>query len=272
MNELPLGKTVDYPDTYSPELLFPIARQTSRELLGISSASGTLPFSGVDIWNAYELSWLSVSGKPQLACAEFRFPCQSANIVESKSFKLYLNSFNQTRFNDPLKVQELLINDLSSCAGTKVEVKLHAVDNNPAYAVVDLSGICLDSLDVSMDSYSPDPTLLNTTDELADECLYSHLLRSLCPVTGQPDWGSVIIRYAGSSIDHSGLLKYLIGYRQHQEFHEQCVERIFVDIMAQCNPTKLSVYARYVRRGGLDINPFRSTGEEIPENHRLIRQ
>lgn len=269
-NDLPLGKTVTYPEQYAPQLLFPINRQTSRDTLGIQSTA--LPFSGVDIWNAYELSWLTRSGKPQLACAEFRFPCQSSHIVESKSFKLYLNSFNQTQFADRSEVQQLLVRDLSACAQADVEVVISDIEHNPDYAVVELQGQCLDQLDVELASYSPDATLLTTGDNLVEECLYSHLLRSLCPVTGQPDWGSVIISYRGKAIDHAGLLSYLIGYRQHQEFHEQCVERIFCDISQRCQPEQLSVYARYVRRGGLDINPFRTTGQQRPANHRLLRQ
>lgn len=268
--DLPLGKAVSYPEQYAPQLLFPISRQTSRDTLGIQSTA--LPFSGVDVWNAYELSWLTPSGKPQLACAEFRFPCQSGHIVESKSFKLYLNSFNQTQFTGRDEVQQLLIRDLSACAQADVEVAISDIECNSAYAVVELQGQCLDQLDVSPTGYSPDAALLSTGDELVEECLYSHLLRSLCPVTGQPDWGSVIINYRGKAIERKGLLSYVIGYRQHQEFHEQCVERIFCDIIQRCNPDHLSVYARYVRRGGLDINPFRTTGQQRPANHRLLRQ
>ncbi len=268
MTEILLGKEVDYIDTYSPDLLFPIARQQSREDLGI--VAGKLPFTGVDIWNAYELSWLNPKGKPQVACAEFRFPCESESIVESKSFKLYLNSLNQTVFSDQQALQQQMTQDLSACVGRAVEVSINDVATGNA--VSQLEGVCLDDIDVTMTSYSPDPSLLRAEGPKVEQSLYSHLLRSLCPVTAQPDWASVEIRYRGSEIQHEGLLKYLIGYRQHQEFHEQCVERIFSDISRQCEPGQLSVRALYTRRGGLDINPFRSNYPVSPENIRLNRQ
>lgn len=268
MAEIPLGKDVEYIDTYNPGLLFPIARQQSRDSLGI--ASDQLPFTGVDIWNAYELSWLTKKGKPQVACAEFRFPCESVAIVESKSFKLYLNSLNQTAFTDQAELQSQIAKDLSSCVGATVEVIIRDVATSNA--ISRLQGVCLDDIDISMTSYSPDPVLLSSAGQKVEETLYSHLLRSLCPVTAQPDWASVEIRYSGCSIDHAGLLKYLIGYRQHQEFHEQCVERIFNDITSRCQPEQLSVRAFYTRRGGMDINPLRSNKALSPVNIRLNRQ
>lgn len=272
MSDLPLGQAVEYADQYSPQLLYSIARQDSRDSLGIVEAQ--LPFVGVDIWNAYELSWLNEKGKPEVACAEFRFSCESTCIVESKSFKLYLNSLNQTRFASSELVKDALVRDLSQVAGVEVEVSINSLATGTGQPIQVLAGECLDSLDVVVESYSPDPELLTTRASAGEvsEQLYSHLLRSLCPVTGQPDWGSVVIEYRGAAIDREGLLRYLIGYRQHQEFHEQCVERIFCDIMARCQPAQLSVYARYVRRGGLDINPFRSTQQGIPVNLRLNRQ
>ncbi|MEE8057377.1 MAG: NADPH-dependent 7-cyano-7-deazaguanine reductase QueF [Pseudomonadales bacterium] len=277
MVDLPLGQEVVYVDSYSPDLLCLIARQDSRHSLGITAAQ--LPFTGVDIWNAYELSWLNLQGKPIVACAEFRFPCESDSIIESKSFKLYLNSFNQSRFKSVIEVEEVLIKDLSLAVNTAVEViirELSTVDSESiqGFKRGSFEGACLDQLDISVECYLPNPELLciSNTADVIQERLYSHLLRSLCPVTGQPDWGSVVIEYTGARIDREGLLTYLIGYRQHQAFHEQCVERMFTDIQSRCKPRQLSVYARYLRRGGLDINPFRSTGKEIPANLRLNRQ
>ncbi|MFA7554381.1 MAG: NADPH-dependent 7-cyano-7-deazaguanine reductase QueF [Spongiibacteraceae bacterium] len=265
-----LGKDVAYADTYSPQLLFPISREASRESLGISSAK--LPFTGVDIWNAYELSWLNQKGKPCVAHAEFRFACESVSIVESKSFKLYLNSLNQTRFDSVQQLQQILVDDLSACVGVAVVVTIQSLDHGSA-GIDCFEGECLDSLDIEVENYSPDPACLNQLVAApVEEGLYSHLLRSLCPVTGQPDWGSVLIEYKGAPIDRQGLLKYIVGYRQHQEFHEQCVERIFCDLSARCHFESLSVYARYVRRGGLDINPFRCSAQREPKNLRLVRQ
>ncbi|WP_101757369.1 NADPH-dependent 7-cyano-7-deazaguanine reductase QueF [Oceanicoccus sp. KOV_DT_Chl] len=268
-SEILLGKAVAYVDQYTPALLFAIARKDSRITLGIHDAQ--LPFHGVDIWNAYELSWLNNKGKPQVACAEFYVPCQSPNIIESKSFKLYLNSFNQTKFTDWSQVQALMVQDLSACAGAAVSVSLLPV-SDAGLAPGNVPGECLDALDIEITRYSADPKLLRTSSKHIEEQLSSHLLRSLCPVTGQPDWGSLLIHYSGAKIERAGLLEYIVGYRQHQEFHEQCVERIYCDIMAQCKPRQLSVYARYVRRGGLDINPFRSSIEQNPRNLRLFRQ
>ena len=267
----PLGKSVDYVDSYSPQLLCSIDRRLSRNKLGI--AEGELPFVGVDIWNAYELSWLNHKGKPEVALAEFRFCCESEAIIESKSFKLYLNSLNQVRFDHSDQLRETLLKDLAEKAQGDVDLCLYSVEDDAAFAISKLQGDCLDDLDISIDSYQPDPELLSIDHSTkVDEQLYSHLLRSLCPVTGQPDWGSIVIEYRGAKVNREGLLKYLVGYRQHQEFHEQCVERIFTDFMTCCGPDHLSVYARYVRRGGLDINPFRSTrGTEIV-NARLLRQ
>ena len=266
-----LGRGVEYCDRYSPQLLYPLSRQSGRDTLGV--AAGQLPFTGVDIWTAYELSWLNARGKPQVACAEFRFPCESEFIIESKSFKLYLNSLNQTRFDSTAQLHKVLTDDLSAGVAAAVDVKLIDLDDAKLALRGPLPGHCLDSLDIEVQSYRPDPALLSAnTDSPVNETLYSHLLRSLCPVTGQPDWGSVITEYSGAQIDREALLRYLIGYRLHQEFHEQCVERIFIDLLARCKPATLSVYARYVRRGGLDINPYRSTVSAIPENLRLQRQ
>jgi len=269
----PLGKPSVYASTYDPSLLYSIARQPKRDEIGIA---GTLPFFGIDIWNAYEVSWLNLRGKPQVAIATFTVPADSPHIVESKSFKLYLNSFNQTRLAGPEAVQELLRADLSAGFGAPVQVRLLLPEEFSALRMGELEGLLLDRLDIEIDSYRPDPALLqaNHAEAMVEETLVSHLLKSNCLVTGQPDWGSIQIRYAGPQIDQEGLLKYLIGFRNHDEFHEQCVERIFMDILRQCRPQKLAVYARYTRRGGLDINPWRSnyTTGQRPPNLRNARQ
>lgn len=269
----PLGKPTAYQTEYAPSLLFPIPRQAKRDEIGLA---GTLPFFGVDIWNAYELSWLNLRGKPQVAIATFTVPADSPNIIESKSFKLYLNSFNQTRLASPEALAELLRADLSAGFDAPVQVKLTLPDAFSSLQMGELDGLLLDRLDIDVDGYTPDPALLTAhhQDAMVEETLVSHLLKSNCLVTGQPDWGSVQIRYAGAQIDQEGLLRYLIGFRNHNEFHEQCVERIFMDILRQCRPQKLSVYARYTRRGGLDINPWRSnfTTAQRPPNLRNARQ
>jgi 7-cyano-7-deazaguanine reductase len=269
----PLGKSSAYETQYNPGLLFPIARQTKRDELGLH---GTLPFYGVDIWNAYEVSWLNQRGKPQIAIVSVTVPADSPNIVESKSFKLYLNSFNQTRLAGNDALLELLRADLSAGFGAPLRISLTTPENFGKCGMAELEGLLLDRLDIEVDNYSPAPHLLKANFEEAavEEVLLSHLLKSNCLVTGQPDWGSVQIRYAGPQIDQEGLLRYLIGFREHNEFHEQCVERIFVDILQHCKPQKLAVYARYTRRGGLDINPWRSnfSTAKPPSNLRNARQ
>ena len=268
----PLGQQTQYVSVYTPELLFPIPRGASRESLLLSS--DTLPFYGVDLWTGYELSWLDERGKPIVAIAEFRIPCTSHAIVESKSFKLYLNSFNQTRFPGIKEVCALLEKDLSAAVGDTVRVSLKPLSEGVVCDVSSLDGLCLDDLPVIIDTYHPSPDLLHVhTGTHVSETLVSHLLKSNCPVTGQPDWASVQVRYTGAQIDHEGLLRYIVSFREHQDFHEHCVERMFVDIMARCQPQRLSVYARYTRRGGLDINPFRTTEPtEQPASVRLVRQ
>ena len=268
----PLGKPTEYRADYAPELLYPIPRQLKRDELGIDAA--TLPFVGQDIWNAYELSWLNPRGKPVVALATCRVPADSPHLVESKSFKLYLNSFNQTTFADTATVEATLRRDLAAAAGAPVQVGVAELGMRPAVAIGYPEGILLDQLDIACDTYQPAPELLGANDgEIVEETLYSHLLKSNCLVTGQPDWAMVVIRYRGRPIDRAGLLRYIVSFRNHNEFHEQCVERIFCDITRRCAPEALSVYARYTRRGGLDINPFRSSGEfALPANIREIRQ
>jgi 7-cyano-7-deazaguanine reductase len=267
---IPLGQQTEYVSQYDASLLFPIPRTKSREQLGIT---GDLPFYGRDIWTGYELSWLNDKGKPQVAVAEFSVPCDSPAIIESKSFKLYLNSFNQTRFSNLAAVQKYLERDLSAAAGANVAVSLQLQADSVLLIDTTFVGESLDELDIEVDSYHPNPDFLSVGTDEVQETLYSHLLKSNCPVTGQPDWASLIVEYRGKKIDREGLLRYIISFREHQDFHEHCVERIFMDISAGCKPEFLSVYARYTRRGGLDINPFRSSESSAkPGVGRLLRQ
>ena len=273
-----LGKSSAYVDQYDASLLFPIARAGKRAELGLAGAP---PFLGADMWTAYELSWLNLRGKPQVALAHFTVPCESHNIVESKSLKLYLNSFNNSRFASLDAVKERLRADLSEAvwrgAGRMATIGIKIVppelfDREPIY---ELDGLSLDRLDVECTRFTPAPELLKVLPDEAPvtEVLVSNLLKSNCLVTGQPDWGSVQISYTGAAIDQEGLLQYLVSFRNHNEFHEQCVERIFMDIWTRCRPLKLAVYARYTRRGGLDINPFRtSSAQALPQNTRMARQ
>ena len=272
---LSLGQATQYPDQYDPSLLFPIPRAENRAKLGFKD-SQALPFVGVDIWNAFELSWLNKKGKPQIALAEFQIPADSPNMIESKSFKLYLNSLNNTHFEDENQLCELLIKDLSAVAGSKITTRIQATEAVAKKGMQEMSGVLLDRLDIEVDPNLPaDPNLLGVNESFGpiEQCLVSHLLKSNCPVTGQPDWASVQIRYQGRPILEEGLLRYLIGFRQLGEFHEHCVETIFTDIKRECKPEKLSVYARYTRRGGLDINPFRTDhNSPWPDNIRHARQ
>ncbi|NTV11151.1 MAG: NADPH-dependent 7-cyano-7-deazaguanine reductase QueF [Zoogloea sp.] len=269
----PLGKTVSYRCEYAPELLFPLPRQPKRDEIGI--APGPLPFVGEDLWNAYEISWLDPRGKPVVAIGSFRVPAGSPRLVESKSLKLYLNSFNQTRCQDVDAVAATIARDLSAAAGANVTVQLATLDTRPDRLLGYPQGVLLDTLDVDIDTYSLAPDLLMADFDApaVSETLYSHLLKSNCLVTGQPDWGTVVVRYTGPAIQREALLRYIVSFRQHNEFHEQCVERIFIDVLRRCRPTALSVWARYTRRGGLDINPFRATpGEPAADETGDIRQ
>jgi len=274
----PLGQVTQYADQYDASLLFPIPRAAQRDKLGISQR---LPFLGADLWTAFELSWLNTRGKPQLALLHITVPCESTNIIESKSLKLYLGSFSNTRFADATEVQARLRADLNEAAWrgavvlSSVGVKLIAPELFDQEPIHELDGLSLDRLDLDCEQYTPAPELLRSaTDEApVSEVLTSNLLKSNCPVTGQPDWGSLQISYFGPQIDQAGLLHYIVSFRNHNGFHEDCVERIFMDIQARCLPHKLSVYARYTRRGGLDINPFRSSfPQALPRNVRTARQ
>ena len=273
-----LGKASSYADQYDASLLFPIERAGKRAEIGVGASP---PFLGADLWTAFEVSWLNLRGKPQVALAHFTIPCETPNIVESKSFKLYLNSFNNSRFTDAAQVQARLRADISEAAWrgapqpSMVGVKLLLPEMFDREDVAELDGLSLDRLDVECSRYTPAPELLTAVfDELpVSEVLTSNLLKSNCLVTGQPDWGSVRISYSGPQIDQEGLLLYLISFRNHNEFHEQCVERIFMDIWTRCKPVKLTVYARYTRRGGLDISPFRTSHPQaLPIAVRTARQ
>jgi len=271
-HDSPLGKSARYPDRYDPGLLFPIPRAANRAALGIGAA---LPFHGVDVWNAYELSWLDRRGKPQVAVAELRIPAASPAIVESKSLKLYLNGFNGERLESADALRATLVRDLSAATGAAVAVSLVPPGRFGELRLAALDGESIDDLAVDVDDYGPpNPGYLVVADDAGEveETLVSDLLKSNCPVTGQPDWASVQIRYAGPRIDRAGLLRYLVSFRDHAEFHEHCVERIHTDLMRRCRPARLAVYARYTRRGGLDINPWRGTFADEPPNPRTARQ
>ncbi len=275
MATIPLGQSTQYPDQYDPSLLFPIPRLENRKKIGIQQDQA-LPFVGIDIWNAFELSWLNSKGKPQIALAEFQIPADSPFMIESKSFKLYLNSLNSSRFVDVQTVKELITADLSAVAGAKITTRINPTELISKKGMQEMGGILMDRLDIEIDPALPaDPSLLEVNESFGpiEQCLVSHLLKSNCPVTGQPDWASIQIRYQGRPILEEGLLRYLIGFRNLGEFHEHCVETIFTDIKRECKPEKLSVYARYTRRGGLDINPFRTDyNSPWPENIRHARQ
>ena len=267
-SDLPLGRQVEYPREYDAGLLFPIPRANGRGEIGLAGAA--LPFHGHDRWHAYELGWLDLRGKPVVATATLTMPAASPRLVESKSLKLYLNSFNASRFADPEEVRACIAADLSACAGAPVAVAfgLPGFDDTAA-------GTCIDGLDVAIDHYGPPDAGLLSADatNVVEETLTSNLLKSNCPVTGQPDWARVSISYRGPRLDREALLRYLVSFRDHCEFHEQCVERIFLDLMRVAAPEWLSVEARYTRRGGLDINPWRaSPGVPAPAAGRDLRQ
>jgi len=269
LEKAPLGQKSKYISTYTASLLFPISRQIKRDEIGILDS---LPFSGFDLWNAFEVSWLNKKGKPVVAIITFVFPAESPNIIESKSFKLYLNSFNQTPFSSESDVLNVLKKDLFDASKSVVDVKIYLREEFERFQVENFEGVSLDELDIETNVYSPCPDFLTSGTEVVEEVIYSDLLKSNCLVTGQPDWGSVVVKYKGKKIDHEGLLKYIISFREHNEFHEQCIERIFTDVMRVCKPEKLSVYGRYTRRGGLDINPFRTNCGDVMGNVRTARQ
>ncbi|CAH7284179.1 7-cyano-7-deazaguanine reductase [Vibrio chagasii] len=269
---LTLGQTTEYSNQYDASLLQPVPRSLNRDDLALN---GELPFVGHDIWTMYELSWLNTNGLPQVAVGEVFIPATSPNLIESKSFKLYLNSYNQTQFENWEQVTQRLTQDLSACAGETVIVNVNSVTDYTNQPIVTMEGECIDNQDIQITSYDFEASLLEGAagEQEVEETLHSHLLKSNCLITNQPDWGSVEIAYSGKQIDREALLRYLVSFREHNEFHEQCVERIFTDIMKYCAPSKLTVFARYTRRGGLDINPYRSTEQDRPNhNKRMARQ
>ncbi|EOC1286061.1 NADPH-dependent 7-cyano-7-deazaguanine reductase QueF [Cronobacter muytjensii] len=272
LDGLTLGKSTDYRDIYDASLLQPVPRSLNRDPLGLRADA--LPFHGADIWTMYELSWLNQNGLPQVAIGQAEINAASVNLVESKSFKLYLNSFNQTRFASIDDVRETLERDLRACAQGDVSVTLRRLDEVEGEPVARFEGECIDNQDLIITDYDFDAALLTDAagEARVEETLVSHLLKSNCLITHQPDWGSVQIRYRGPKICREKLLRYLVSFRHHNEFHEQCVERIFNDIQRFCQPEALSVYARYTRRGGLDINPWRSNDSFTPATGRLARQ
>lgn len=293
IEQSPLGKTTNYISQYSPSLLYAIPRHLSRAKLGLNSQTSQtsqtqLPFHGSDIWTAYELSWLEPSGKPIVMLAKFTIPAHSPNIIESKSFKLYLNSYNQTHFSSTQQVQTLLTQDLSQAAGAPVKVQLYSLDSISTFAIAPPQGLCIDTLNIQTNCYdnptqktlkiqsttNPNTNTHTNTNKFVSEHLYTNLLKSNCPVTGQPDWATLCIHYqANCALDHASLLQYIISFRQHADFHEHCVERIFIDLQILLAPQELTVYARYTRRGGLDINPYRSLSPDLNyPDQRLVRQ
>lgn len=270
MLKLNLGQPTAYPQHYDASLLQAVPRALNRQPIGIDD--NALPFFGYDEWTGYELSWLNSKGKPQVAIAQFSVPATTPALIESKSFKLYLNSFNQTRVDTWEGLQTTLEADLSACAGGLVEVQLFTLDQFTSNSIASLPGSNIDDQDIEVTSYEYDPSLLKHSEENVSETLHSDLLKSNCLITNQPDWGSILIDYRGPQIDPAGLLQYLISFRSHNEFHEQCVERVFQDLMQRCSCQELTVSARYTRRGGLDINPVRSTNSQLPQFNRTVRQ
>ena len=265
-----LGHSTDYPDSYDAGLLFPMPREASRLPLGL--AADALPFAGIDRWHAWEVSWLNPQGKPEVAIGRIDIPASSPFMVESKSLKLYLNGYNSERMASLEAVRALIETDLSAACQAGVTVELYSPDALPGLAVQS-PGESIDALDIACERYHPDPALLSAAGDTVEETLRSDLLKSNCPVTLQPDWASVIVHYVGPRIDRAGLLRYIVSFRNHADFHEHCVERIWVDLMERCRPEKLTVFACYTRRGGLDINPWRSNFETLPDTFvKLARQ
>ena len=272
LSALKLGQKTEYKSQYDASLLQPVPRRLNREGLGIVEDQ---PFNqGADVWTCYELSWLNPNGLPQVAIADVAIDFKSENLIESKSFKLYLNSFNQTKFASIEEVEQTLTKDLSQCASGQVSVKIHKLADYTNQPIMNFAGKCIDEQEIQINSYAfSNQYLENVAEgEIVEETLVSHLLKSNCLITSQPDWGSVQLHYIGKQLNREKLLRYLVSFREHNEFHEQCVERIFTDLMQFAKPEKLTIYARYTRRGGLDINPFRSNFESVPANLRMARQ
>lgn len=273
-NTIPLGRRSEYPTTVDPAVLFRVPRAQARDAMGLSGAA--LPFTGVDVWNAWEFSWLDLRGLPRVAVLRLTVPCTSPDIVESKSLKLYLGGYALTQFTGPEATRVRVERDVTDCVGAKVAVTLLDAHDVERQGIAALPGESLDEQRIEATAYSgPEADMLQAqTGGSVSETLSTRLFRSLCPVTGQPDWASVVVRYRGPAIDHASLLRYLVAYREHPDFHEACVERIFRDVQARCAPEGLSVYARFLRRGGIDINPWRATPRfgAAPGNPREARQ
>lgn len=269
----PLGRSTDYPDRYDAGLLFALPRETARRPLGIGTAAGdVLPFIGIDRWHAWEISWLNAHGKPEVAIGRFDIPVDSVCMVESKSLKLYLNGYNNERMVSLEAVRALIETDLSAACRSGVMVELYAPGDLPPVTTAP-DGESIDGLDIAFDQYQPDASTLVADGDPVEECLYSELLKTNCPVTLQPDWATLVVRYRGTRIDREGLLRYIVSFRNHADFHEHCVERIYTDLMRHCQPERLTVHACYTRRGGLDINPWRSNFELPPDSFvKLARQ
>jgi 7-cyano-7-deazaguanine reductase len=266
----PLGQPGTHPDQYSAALLYAVPRAPQRAALGMGDS---LPFTGVDVWTAYELTWLDTAGKPQVALATLEVPVDSPSIIESKSMKLYLGSFAQTRLGGMTEVAATVERDLARTCGARVGVTLRGASAFDLQSIRELAGNSIDDLRVACDVYDVEPALLSANGETVEETLTSRLFRSVCPVTAQPDIASLQISYRGPRIDREALLRYVVSYRCHAGFHEHCVERIFVDVAARCRTEQLTVLGRFTRRGGLDINPFRTNaGAAIPDNVRTARQ
>jgi len=262
-----LGREAAYPSEFDAGLLYPIPRVLGRQSLGL--ADDSLPFVGIDRWHAYELSWLDTRGKPQVATATLQVPADSPCLIESKSLKLYLNSCNATGFGSADSFRAQIETDLTAAAGAPVTLTFGLSPFDAPEA------ISIDTLDLDIATHGPPDASLLTADTatVVEERLHSALLKSNCPVTGQPDWADVFITYRGPRIDRVSLLRYIVSFREHAGFHEQCVERMFTDIAARCLSESLSVEARYTRRGGLDINPWRATpGSTRPPAGRCMRQ
>lgn len=270
LDHAPLGKTSEYPEHYAPERLFPVPRDDNRRRIGLDD--GRWPWFGEDLWQAWELSWLRPGGVPEVAWGEFRLPAASPALIESKSLKLYLNSLNQEVFTSHDQVRETIERDLSSACGAQVRVSLYSVDRSMIATGRPEGSVLVDDQPLETVGYDYCPEVLRADGETVTERLCSHLLKSNCPVTGQPDWGSLLVEYTGPAMDRAALLRYVVGFRQQQDFHEHCVETVFTDLMQACRPQRLTVSARYTRRGGLDINPWRSTDPGEAPRLRLVRQ
>lgn len=256
ISDSPLGKAARYPEAYDATLLYPVERAPQREALGVV---GEVPFHGADRWTAWELAWLDGSGRPCAGIARFSVPCTSRSVVESKSVKLWLVSLNNARFDGVDALRATLSRDLSGATGAGVDVDVALPDRWSSLARAEPDGASIDDVVPGAFPGVPDPSLLRSGGAPVDETLVTRAFRSLCPVTGQPDYATISIDYRGPAIDRAGLLAYLIGYRHHPGFHEHCVESIYMDVLRACGPQRLTVEARFTRRGGVDINPFRSS-------------